>query len=162
MPSMSGAPLREMTGRIRRLRSSSRLGLESYPLSPSRASGRRPGRACHWRYAVDRGEGPGDVVDDRRGCGAPERGAASVADQVGVYFPLPRVGRRRTGDGSPLFLARMWEPSTHALDRRHNRSATSRGPGDLVGQGCSIGSISAPKSSSTIHGRVLTHLDGEI
>jgi hypothetical protein len=44
---MFGAPLREMTGRIRRLRSSSRLGLESYPLSPSRASGRlrgRPGR----------------------------------------------------------------------------------------------------------------------
>jgi len=39
-----GNPLREMTGRIRRSRSASRFGLESYPLSPSRASGRRRGR----------------------------------------------------------------------------------------------------------------------
>lgn len=43
-PSMSRVPLREMTGRIRRLRSSCRLGLESWPLSPSSESGRRRGR----------------------------------------------------------------------------------------------------------------------
>ena len=46
--------------------------------------------------------------------------------------------------------------STYRMPCRHSRSATGRGPGDLVGQGGSSGSISAHKSSSTIHGRVLT------
>ncbi len=41
---MFGAPLREITGRMRRLRNSRRLGLLSYPLSPRRASGRLRGR----------------------------------------------------------------------------------------------------------------------
>lgn len=40
---MFGAPLWEITGRIRRLRSSRRLGL-LFPLSPSSASGRLRGR----------------------------------------------------------------------------------------------------------------------
>lgn len=35
---------------------------------------------------------------------------------------------------------------------RHSRSATGRGPGAFSGQGGSSGSISAHKSSSTIHG----------
>jgi hypothetical protein len=39
---------------------------------------------------------------------------------------------------------------------RHSRSATGRGPGDRSGQGGSRGSISTQRSSSTIHGRVLT------
>lgn len=39
---------------------------------------------------------------------------------------------------------------------RHSRSATGRGPGDRSGQAGSNGSISAHKSSSTIHGRILT------
>ncbi len=41
---MFGAPLREMTGRILRRRSSSRTAFESYALSPRTASGRRRGR----------------------------------------------------------------------------------------------------------------------
>lgn len=39
---------------------------------------------------------------------------------------------------------------------RQSRSAAGRGPGDRSGQGGSNGSISAQKSSSRIHGRVLT------
>lgn len=39
---------------------------------------------------------------------------------------------------------------------RHSRSSTGRGPGAFSGQGGSSGLISAHKSSSTIHGRVLT------
>ncbi len=39
---------------------------------------------------------------------------------------------------------------------RHKRSGTGLGPGDRSGQGGSNGSISAHKSSSTIHGRVVT------
>lgn len=39
---------------------------------------------------------------------------------------------------------------------RQSRSDTGRGPGDRSGHGGSNGSISAHKSSSTIHGRVLT------
>ncbi|WP_328541059.1 hypothetical protein [Streptomyces sp. NBC_00344] len=39
---------------------------------------------------------------------------------------------------------------------RHIRSSTGFGPGDRSGQGGSSGSINAHKSSSTIHGRVVT------
>jgi len=135
-----------------------------------------------------------------------------------IRWCLLPVFRRSTGDGpvaSPLFLARTWEPSTHArvqssspaafsaasrmrcnlpktpaccrrsrrrqqvcpepnssyrgrscqatswcrtygMPCRHSRSATGFGPGDRSGQGGSNGSISAHKSSSTIHGRVVT------
>jgi hypothetical protein len=45
---------------------------------------------------------------------------------------------------------------TYRMPCRHSRSATGRGPGDFSGQGGSSGSISAHKSSSTIHGQVLT------
>ncbi len=45
---------------------------------------------------------------------------------------------------------------TYWMPCRHSRSATGRGPGDFSCQGGSSGSISAHKSSSTIHGRVLT------
>lgn len=45
---------------------------------------------------------------------------------------------------------------TYRMPCRHSRSATGRGPGDRSGQAGSRGSISAHKSSSTIHGRVLT------
>lgn len=45
---------------------------------------------------------------------------------------------------------------TNRMPWRHSRSDTGRGPGDRSGQGGSNGSISAHKSSSTIHGRVLT------
>lgn len=48
----------------------------------------------------------------------------------------------------------LW--STYRMPCRHSRSATGRGPGDRSGQGGSSGSISIHKSSSTIHGRVLT------
>lgn len=48
----------------------------------------------------------------------------------------------------------LW--STYRTPCRHSRSATGRGPGDFCGQGGSNGSISAHKSPSTIHGRVLT------
>ena len=40
---------------------------------------------------------------------------------------------------------------TYRMPCRHSRSATGRGPGDFSGQGGSSGSISAHKSSSTIH-----------
>lgn len=40
---------------------------------------------------------------------------------------------------------------------RHSRSGTGLGPGEPSGHGGSNGSISAHKSSSTIHGRVVTH-----
>ena len=49
----------------------------------------------------------------------------------------------------------LW--STYKMPCRHSRSATGRGPGAFSGHGGSNGSISAHKSSSTIHGRVLTH-----
>ena len=45
---------------------------------------------------------------------------------------------------------------TYKKPCRHNRSGTGFGPGDRSGQGTSNGSISAHKSSSTIHGRVVT------
>ncbi len=45
---------------------------------------------------------------------------------------------------------------TYRTPCRQSLSATGRGPGDRSGQGGSSGSISAHKSSSTIHGRVLT------
>lgn len=40
---------------------------------------------------------------------------------------------------------------------RHSRSGTGLGPGEPSGHGGSNGSISAHKSSSTIHSRVVTH-----
>lgn len=46
--------------------------------------------------------------------------------------------------------------STYRMPCRHSRSGTGRGPGAFSGQGGSIGSINAHRSSSTIHGRVLT------
>lgn len=45
---------------------------------------------------------------------------------------------------------------TYRMPCRHNRSATGFGPGDRSGQGGSNGSIITHKSSSTIHGRVVT------
>ena len=72
--------------------------------------------ACDGRDAVDQGEGLGDVVDVCRGRDDLERSAASVADQVVFAARLAPVDRRRTGVGTPFF-ARMWEPSTHALDQ---------------------------------------------
>lgn len=48
----------------------------------------------------------------------------------------------------------LW--STYRMPCRHRRSGTGRGPGALSGQGGSKGSISAHRTSSTIHGRVLT------
>jgi hypothetical protein len=75
------------------------------------------GAAGDGRDAVDEGEGLGDVVDVGRGRDDFERGAASVADQGVFAARLPAVDRRRTGAGAPLFFARMWEPSTHALDQ---------------------------------------------
>ena len=125
MPLMFGAPLREMTGRIRRLRSSSRLGVGVVALVAEqgvRASAGTAGAARDGRDAVDQGEGLGDVVDVGRGRDDLERGAASVADQVVFAARLPPVDRRRTGVGAPFF-ARMWEPSTHA-----------RGPVEFAGR----------------------------
>lgn len=46
--------------------------------------------------------------------------------------------------------------STYRMPCRHCRSGTGRGPGAFSGQGGSSGSISAHRSSSTIHGLVLT------
>ncbi len=46
--------------------------------------------------------------------------------------------------------------STGRMPCRHSRSETGRGPGAFSGQGGSSGSISAHRSSSTIHGRVVT------
>lgn len=48
----------------------------------------------------------------------------------------------------------LWR--TNRMPWRQSRSGTGRGPGDLSGQGGSNGSISAHRSSSTIHGRVVT------
>ncbi len=48
----------------------------------------------------------------------------------------------------------LWR--TNRMPWRQSRSDTGRGPGDRSGHGGSSGSISAHKSSSTIHGRVLT------
>lgn len=48
---------------------------------------------------------------------------------------------------------------TYKMPCRHNRSFTGRGPGERSGQGGNNGPISAHKSSSTIHGRVVTHHD---
>lgn len=127
MPLMFGDPLREMTGKIRPRRSSSRCALESYPLSPSRASGLRrgwPWAACDGRDSIDQGEGLSDVVHVRRSRDDLERGAASVADQVVLAARLPPVDRRRTGVGAPFF-ARMWEPSTHARDQSSSPAAFS-------------------------------------
>ncbi len=45
---------------------------------------------------------------------------------------------------------------TYKMPCRHSRSSTGFGPGDRSGQGGSSGSIRAHKSSSTIHGRVVT------
>lgn len=45
---------------------------------------------------------------------------------------------------------------TYRMPCRHSRSATGFGPGDRSGHGGSNGSINAHKSSSTIHGRVVT------
>lgn len=45
---------------------------------------------------------------------------------------------------------------TYRMPCIHSRSATGRGPGARSGQGGSSGSLNAHKSSSTIHGRVLT------
>lgn len=82
------------------------------------------GAARHWWDAVDQGEGLGDVVDVRRSRDDFERGAVSVADQVVFAACLPPVDRRRTGVGSPFF-ARMWEPSTQALDQSRRPAAFS-------------------------------------
>ncbi len=46
--------------------------------------------------------------------------------------------------------------STYKMPCRHSRSGTGLGPGALCGQGGSNGSISAHRSSSTIHGRFPT------
>lgn len=46
---------------------------------------------------------------------------------------------------------------TYRMPCRHSRSAIGRGPGARSSQGGSNGSISAHESSSTIHGRELTH-----
>lgn len=80
--------------------------------------------AGDWWDAVDQGEGLGDVVDVGRGGDDLERDAASVADQVVLAARLPAVDRRRTGVSSP-FLARTWEPSTHALDHSSSPAAFS-------------------------------------
>ncbi len=106
---MFGAPLREMTGRIRRLRSSSRLAIGVLALVAEQGLGSfagTAGAARDGRDAVDQGEGLGDVVDVCRGRDDLERSAASVADQVVFAARLPPVDRRRTSLGAPFF-ARM-------------------------------------------------------
>lgn len=82
------------------------------------------GTTCHRWDAVDQGKSLGDVVDVRRGRDDFERGTASIADQVVLAARLPPVDRRRTGVGSPFF-ARMWEPSTQALDQSRRPAAFS-------------------------------------
>ena len=108
------------------------------------------GTPCHGRDAVDQCEGLGDFVDVGSGGDDFER----VPRPSQIKWCLPPALRRSTGDGAlsaPPF-ARMWEPSTHALDQssslaafssasrmrcnwsrtyrmpcRHSRSATDRG-----------------------------------
>jgi hypothetical protein len=82
------------------------------------------GAAGDGRDAVDEGEGLGDVVDVGGGGDDFEWGAASIADQVVFAARFPPVDRRRTGVGAPFF-ARMWEPSTHALDQSNSPAAFS-------------------------------------
>lgn len=60
-------------------------------------------------------------------------------------IPAPAAGVARS-----MSLCR-----TYRMPCGHSRSATGRAPGDFSGQGGSSGSVSAHKSSSTIHGRVL-------
>jgi hypothetical protein len=79
--------------------------------------------------------------------------------------PLPVA----SGPGAASRAVREPNPSSrgsncHAMSRcrtyrmpcRHNRSGTGFGPGDHSGQDGSSGSLTAHKSSSTIHGRVIT------
>jgi hypothetical protein len=134
---------------IRRLWSCSRLGLESQPLSPNRASGRwrgwSAGAACDGWDAVDQGEGLGDVVDVGRRRDDFWQGAVTVADQavLATHF------RRSTGDGpvsAPPLLARIWEPSTHTRDQSSSPAAfisASRIPGTLGPDQAAIDDIRA-------------------
>ncbi len=73
-----------------------------------------------------------------------------------------QVRRRRLGEPVPnsresgrSCQAMSWG-RTYRMPCRPGRSST--GPGDRFGQGGSRGSISAHEASSTIHGRVVTHL----
>lgn len=132
MPLMLGDPFREMTGRIRRRRSSSRWALESYPLSPSRASGLRRGRPG--RPAT------GGMPSTRARVWVTSfTFAAVVMTLSGVPRPsqirwcLLPVFRRSTGDGPvsapPFSRGRGNHPRTHVTSRvRRPRSTRRAGP----------------------------------
>lgn len=101
---VGGAPLRDVTGRIRRLRSSRRLGCRRSPVAeqgigPTAGSA---GLARHRRDVVDQGQGLRDVVDVGRCDDDLERGALAVADQMVLTARLPAVDRRRAGGLAPF------------------------------------------------------------
>lgn len=140
-------PLREITGRMRRLRSSRRLGLLSYPLSPSSASGRRRGRpdlparggmpSTRARVCVTSLTLAAVVMDL-------ERGAAGRRRPGGAYFgcttqlPISRVALSTstssctastasttppaTTPGPGRLLCRQPDPTRRGGDARHRRA----------------------------------------
>lgn len=91
-----------------------------------------------------------------------EQDAMQLVEDAGL---LPAVQRAPAGcpDPNPSSRGRSCQAMswcrTYRMPCRHSRSSTGFGPGDRLGQGRSRGSISAHKSSSTIHGRVVTPLE---
>lgn len=109
----------------------------------------------------------GDMVGDVLAPGAaqsPSFGLADLDAATGGLQPAccQRSRRRQQVCPEPNPRSRgrscqamsLW--STYRMPCRHSRSSTGRDPGAFSGQGGSSRSISAHKSSSTIHGRVLT------